>query len=340
MTQKVTIIWFRQDLRLSDNPALVEAAKNKTVLPIYILDDENAGDYRMGGATRWWLHYSLASLKKSLDGALSLYHANAIDVFKDLCDRFDIQSVHWNRCYEPWRMERDTKIKDFLKSKDIEVKSYNGSLLWEPWQVKKDDGDPYKVFTPFYRKGCLNLDEPRAPLNAPKDVDYCHDKDHALELEALKLLPNIAWDKQLEPHWTIGEDGAHQRFQAFLDEGLSHYKEGRNLPAKPYVSRLSPYLRFGEISPNQLWHTVRNLGDDKNIDHFCSELGWREFSYSQLYYNPDSPKKNLQEKFDDFPWVTDDAALTAWQKGQTGVPMVDAGMRNFGKPATCTTAFA
>lgn len=327
MTKKVTVMWFRQDLRLSDNPALVEAAKHKTVLPIYILDDESAGEYRMGGATRWWLHYSLASLDKSLDGALSLYHANAVDVFKDLCDRFDIQSIYWNRCYEPWRMERDTKIKDFLKSKDIEVKSYNGSLLWEPWQVKKDDGDPYKVFTPFYRKGCLNLDEPRAPLNAPKDVEYCHDQDHALGLDALKLLPNIPWDKQLEPHWTIGEDGAHQRFQAFLNEGLSQYKEGRNLPAKPYVSRLSPHLRFGEISPNQLWHTVRNLGDDKNIDHFCSELGWREFSYSQLYYNPDLPKKNLQGKFDDFPWVKDDTALTAWQKGQTGVPMVDAGMR-------------
>ena len=128
-------------------------------------------------------------------------------------------------------------------------------------------------------------------------------------------------------HWQIGEEGAYKRFQTFIKEGLSSYKEGRNIPSEPFVSRLSPHLRWGEISPNQLWYLVRNIGDDSNIDHFCSELGWREFSYSQLFHNPDLPRKNLQAKFDGFPWAENDDYLRAWQTGQTGVPMVDAGMR-------------
>jgi deoxyribodipyrimidine photo-lyase len=223
-------------------------------------------------------------------------------------------------------MQRDTLIKERLKKRAIEVHTCNGSLLWEPWSIKKDDGTPYKVFTPFYRKGCWGDAEPLAPLSKPDNVNYVEDRNHD-DIDALALLPKVPWDKQLEPHWDIGEEGARKRFGAFIDEGLSFYKEGRNLPAKPYVSRLSPYLHFGEISPNQLWHAVRSIGDDKHIEHFCSELGWREFSYSQLYYNPQLPRKNLQSKFDAFPWADNADNLCAWQRGQTGIPMVDAGMR-------------
>jgi len=327
MTDATAIHWFRQDLRLSDNPALRLAAHHKTILPIYILDDETAGAHRMGSASRWWLHHSLKSLKTSLGGALSFYHGKPLDILCDLAERFDVTAVFWNRCYEPWRIARDTEIKDALKAKDIAVESTNGSLLWEPWTIKKNDGTAYKVFTPFYRKGCLHAAAPRAPLPAPDTVHYRHDQEGSVALEDMGLLPTIRWDKQLEPHWEIGENGAHRQFQCFLEDGLSHYKDGRNLPAKPYVSRLSPYLHFGEISPNQLWHAVRNLREDSQSDHFCSELGWREFSYSQLYHAPTLPTENLQSKFDAFPWVTDEARLSAWQKGQTGVPMVDAGLR-------------
>lgn len=327
MTDNISIHWFRQDLRLSDNPALTAAAKCCNVLPINILDDENAGDYAMGEASRWWLHHSLTTLNKSLGGNLSVYRGNPADILADIIVRHNVKAVYWNRCYEPWRTERDVKIKEFLKTKVIEVESYNASLLWEPWTVKKDDGTPYKVFTPFYRKGCSQAEPPREPLPIPKNVNYHHDKAGSLCIKQLELLPTTCWDKQLEPHWSIGEEGAQERFQQFIDEGLAHYKEGRNLPAKPYVSRLSPYLHFGEISPNLLWQTIRTIADDKHMEHFCSELGWREFSYSQLYHNPDLPQKNLQPKFDHFPWAKDDAALNAWQKGQTGVPMVDAGMR-------------
>ena len=326
MTQDIAIHWFRQDLRLEDNPAFTEAAKHAKVLPIYILDDENAGDYARGAASRVWLHHSLDALNKSLGGKLAVYKGDALEILKGLISRHNITAVYWNRCYEPWRIKRDGKIKESLKENDVNVESMNGSLLWEPWDVKKNDGEPYKVFTPFYRKGCMGADKPRQPLDAPEKVNYQSD-DESVSINSLDLLPNISWDKPLTKHWDISEKGAHEKFDDFLEDGLAHYKEGRNLPDKPYVSRMSPYLHFGLVSPNQLWYKVRAKGNNENIDHFCSELGWREFSYTQLYYNPDLPKKNLQKKFDKFPWRQSKDLLEAWQKGQTGVPMVDAGMR-------------
>lgn len=326
MTQDIAIHWFRQDLRLEDNPAFTEAAKHAKVLPIYILDDENAGDYARGAASRVWLHHSLDALNKSLGGKLAVYKGDALEILKGLIYRHNITAVYWNRCYEPWRIKRDGKIKEFLKENDVNVESMNGSLLWEPWDVKKNDGEPYKVFTPFYRKGCMGADKPRKPLDAPEKVNYQSD-DESVSINSLNLLPNISWDKPITKHWDISEKGAHETFDDFLKDGLAHYKEGRNLPDKPYVSRMSPYLHFGLVSPNQLWHKVRAKGNNENIDHFCSELGWREFSYTQLYYNPDLPKKNLQKKFDKFPWSHSKELLKVWQKGQTGVPMVDAGMR-------------
>lgn len=326
MNERIAIHWFRQDLRLSDNPALTKAAEHGAVLPIYILDDEHSGQYKMGGASRWWLHYSLEALNASLNNKLSIYCGDPQSILADIIKRLDIEAVYWNRCYEPWRMQRDTDIKAKLKNKGIEVDTCNASLLWEPWQIKKDDGTPYKVFTPFYRKGCLNAEAPRLPLPKPESVSYICDESHE-SIAALDLLPKIPWDKQLEPHWDIGEEGARKRFEAFVDEGLAFYKEGRNLPAKPYVSRLSAHLHYGEISPSQLWHAVRSMEDDKQIDHFCSELGWREFSYSLLFYNNDLPRKNLQAKFNAFSWEKDPNHLKAWQTGNTGIPMVDAGMR-------------
>ena len=326
MTEKIAIHWFRQDLRLSDNPALARASKHKRILPIYILDDENAGEHAMGGASRWWLHHSLNALGRSLDGKLSVYRGNPQYILDDILARFDVEAVYWNRCYEPWRISRDREIEKHLKTKGIAVHTFNGSLLWEPWDVQKGDGTPYKVFTPFYHKGCLKAEAPRPPLSKPEGANYLLDQG-GTGMDALGLLPGINWDSQLESHWTIGEEGAHHRLEAFIDEGLSSYKDGRDIPAKPHVSRLSPHLHFGEISPNRLWHAVRGMGDNNYIDKFCSELGWREFSYSLLHYNPELPRKNLQSKFDAFPWAENAEYLRAWQKGRTGVPMVDAGMR-------------
>ena len=319
--------WFRQDLRLSDNPALYEASKHDEVIPIYILDDLNSVEYSMGGASRFWLYHSLSDLKNNLSQNLSLYQGNPLQTLLDIIDRFEIDVVYWNRCYEPWRIKRDTQIKAELESKGVLVKTFNGSLLWEPWTIKKDDGSPYKVFTPFYRKGCLKSKEPREPLPRVDTSNYFNDKDNSLHINDLSLLPTIRWDIPIQSFWNIGEDGAFKRLSKFIENGIEQYKDGRNFPSKPFVSRISPYLHHGEISPNQLWYKVRNLADNKHVDHFCSELGWREFSYSQLFFNPELPTKNLQSKFDTFPWVDDSTLLVLWQKGKTGIPMIDAGMR-------------
>lgn len=327
MKEQVTIHWFRNDLRLKDNPALTAAAKTGKVLPIFIDDTAQLKDKR-GAASSFWLYHSLESLSASLGGKLSIYQGDPIKILENIITRYDVKGVFWNRCYEPYPIKRDTKIKKYLKEKGILVESFNGSLLWEPLEVKKTDDTPYKVFTPFYRGGCLNLKAPRDPLPLPKKMELICDKKKTLSIKQLQLLPQKnRWDKSLKAYWEIGEEGAKKQFATFLKKGLADYKEGRNIPSKPYVSRMSPYLHFGQVSPNQLWYAVLKHRKDENVDCFCSELGWREFSYSQLYFNPNMSTKNLQEKFDAFPWKKDKVAFKAWQKGNTGIPFVDAGMR-------------
>jgi deoxyribodipyrimidine photo-lyase len=357
----LTIHWFRQDLRLSDNPALAQAAQNASqmggeVLPIYILDDENAGAGRMGAASRVWLHHSLKSLQQQLNSQLQFFCGDAERILQELVDELKPYAITWNRCYEPWRIKRDKRIKAMLQEQGVEVQSCNGSLLFEPWDILKNDSTPYKVFTPFYRKGCLNAVAPRVPLPAPEMKLADVRLQNALPLEALKLLPIIKWDEGIAKYWDISEAGAQSRLYDFVNNGLNDYKEGRNFPAKDNVSRLSPYLHFGEISPNQVWRAVQssinpspqpspargegasftledvgrtavNINANQDLDHFLSELGWREFSYNLLYHNPNLPTRNLQTKFDAFPWVENSQHLQAWQNGRTGIPIVDAGMR-------------
>lgn len=330
-SMNIAIHWFRQDLRLSDNPALFEAAKatasdHQAILPIYILDDDNAKEYAMGSASRCWLHHSLHALNQSLDGKLSVFQGDPIAILTELSQRHTISAVYWNRCYEPWRIQRDKQIKNQLIANGISAQSFNGSLLWEPWEISKADATPYKVFTPYFRRGCLAAQPPRQPLPAPPTLNTIKDAQ-ALTIEELQLLPQIPWDASIKNHWQMGEQAAQQRLNEFIASGITDYKEGRNLPSKPFISRLSAHLHFGEISPNQCWYTARAAGSNDNIDHFCSELGWREFSHSQLYYNPELPKRNLRNQFDSFPWVEDATALLAWQQGKTGIPFVDAGMR-------------
>lgn len=327
MTDKIAIHWFRQDLRLTDNPALNCATQHKNVLPIYIFDDVNPGRYAIGSASKWWLHHSLEALNKSLNGTLSVYKGNPQDILDELFSRFDVEAVYWNRCYEPWRIARDTEIKKHLKLQEINVRTFNGSLLWEPWDIHKLDGTPYKVFTPFYNKGCLKAKPPRTPIKKISHTEFVCDTKVLNGINSLNLLPITGWDNSLNAYWHIGEVGAEKRLKAFFLEGIQNYKEGRDFPSKPYVSRLSPHLHFGEISPNTLWYGAQILGENIQIDHFCREIGWREFSYSLLYNNPDLPQKALQPKFNQFPWVNNTQHLKAWQKGMTGIPIVDAGMR-------------
>lgn len=327
MSQTTTIHWFRNDLRLADNPALYKAASDGMVLPVYILDDINSGPFKIGAASRCWLHYSLKSLTKSLNGKLQVFIGDPLEILPKLAKKHKICNITWNRCYEPWQIKRDTKLKQLLIDLKINVNSYNGSLLWEPWEILKQDGLPYKVFTPFYQNGCLKAKEPRLVLPSPTNLLLVEEENSLHNIDSMCLLPSLAWGKDIISNWEFGELAANERLANFLDKDIQLYKEGRDFPAQNSVSKLSPYLHFGEISPNQAWHGARYFPLNYNIDHFCRELAWREFSYSLLYFNPELPMKNLQKKFDAFPWRHDSEELSLWQQGKTGFPIVDAGMR-------------
>jgi len=331
MKKGTAIHWFRQDLRLSDNPALDSAAQYETLIPIYILDEVNSGEFKMGAASKWWLHQSLTKLNESLDGKLLVYQGNPHEILNKLIEEQEVSYVTWNRCYEPWRIDRDKEIKRNFEDRNVAVESFSASLLWEPWTISKDDGTPYRVFTPFYKKGCLNSEEPRLPAGKV-DLSNLYSEDLSSgSITDLNLLPTIKWYKSFEEEWNPGEIGAEQNLNSFLDSGLLNYKEGRNFPSQEFVSRLSPHLHFGEISPNEVWYKAKTKegisGIEKSLAHFHSELGWREFSYYLLYHFPDLPNKNFQEKFDIFPWQENEEFLALWQKGNTGYPIVDAGMR-------------
>lgn len=326
MTASLVIHWFRQDLRLADNPTLFAAAEQGKVLPVYILDQKNAGKYRMGAASRCWLHHSLAALNQALDHKLQIYSGDPKTILLKLVQRYQATAIHWNRCYEPWRVQRDSLIKQTFKQQDIKVQSFNGCLLWEPWQLLKKDNTPYQVFTPFYRNA-QSLQAPRIPLPKPDNLDLISLPEQSLSIESLNLLPKVPWDKPLMTHWNTGEIAAQKTLQHFLKSGIEQYKQGRDFPALAGVSRLSPHLHFGELSPNQAWYAMQSRERNDNTVHFCRQLAWREFSYSQLYHHPNLAEKNLQTKFDAFPWQQNPKALSSWQQGQTGIPIVDAGMR-------------
>lgn len=330
-TQPV-IVWFRQDLRLADNNAFREAAETGVpVLPVYVLDDEGAGEWAMGAASRWWLHESLAALNADLEGGLYCLQGCAEALIPRLASQVDASGIFWNRCYEPWRIEQDSVVDACLSADGLDVSVSGGSLLFEPDQVMKSDGSPYKVFTPYYRKGCLAAGRsPAAPVARPARFDL-YRMPSGGSPDDLGLLPELHWYEEMAETWRPGEQGAGQRLNRFLQEGIRGYKDGRNRPDQEFVSRLSPHLHFGEISPGQIWFEARALeheaGTAVDVDHFLSELGWREFSHYLLYHWPELPQENLQQKFDRFPWRDDPDALERWQRGQTGYPIVDAGMR-------------
>ncbi len=328
MANTVTVFWFRQDLRISDNPGLIAAAQNGAVLPIYIFDNNVANQFNIGNASKWWLHHSLNNLNKLLDNNLNIYCGDPKAIILKIIKKHSINSIYWNRCYDPYSIKNDTIIKSSLKKQNIDCKSFNGSLLWEPWDVLKQDGTPYKVYTYFYRKGCLKLPTPRKPFSKPKQLKLLKDDNNTCTIEQLKLLSPIKWYNNIELMWQVGEHAAQKKLATFLNSYLLTYKENRNYPAKQNVSKLSAYLHFGEISPHQIWHTAKNNKElTHDLDHFLSEIAWREFAYYLLYHFPELPRKNFQAKFDKFPWQHNAKFLAAWQKGQTGYPMVDAGMR-------------
>ena len=337
----IALLWFRDDLRLSDHPALQAAlAKGYAILPIYIDESPTPSLRPLGSASKVWLHYALDALMTRLDklGApLILLRGQALPVLKTLIRATGAQALYWSRRYGAQERSIDTEIKTYARDSGLEVESFNAHLLVEPWQVTTKTGQPMKVFTPFW-KAARALGEPSPPLPAPNKIaaaPFDPKTFASLSLAQLKLLPNKPdWASSMVAHWTISEHGAHDRLDQFLKHGLKAYAEDRNRPDLEHVSRLSPYLRFGMISPRQVWHAAvaacasgQSRASDKDLTTFQSELGWREFSYHLLYHNPDLAQRNYQARFDDFPWSGTKAHLRAWQKGLTGYPIVDAGLR-------------
>jgi len=329
MSQEKIIVWFKKDLRITDNPALHHAIKKGKIIPIYIFDESDAGDFKMGKSSIWWLHQSLKSLSENLDGKLQIFKGNSQKILEEVIKKIDATSVYWNICYEPWALARDKKIEKFLKDQNINVQIFNATLLWHPEEIVKKDGTPYKVFTPFFKNGCLKYESPREVISKPKKIDALH-KKIGISIDNLNLLDK-AIDKKLSKYWQPGEYYAIQHLKDFIKNGLHDYKRGRDFPSLEVTSKLSPYLQFGEISPNQIWYLSQDLGYEfatkENVQTFLKEICWREFAYNVLYFRPDMPRKNLDKKFDKVPWKYNKKDFQAWSDGMTGYPIIDAAMR-------------
>lgn len=329
----MTVIhWFRSDLRLSDNPALAAAAAEGDVLPVYIVEPREENRWTVGAAKQWWLYHSLTALNASLGGNLRVLFGEPHDVLQPLVAAHDAQAIYCCRVFEPERIAEEAQLAQSLP---VPFYSYNGSLLWEPEDIRKTDGTPYKVFTPFYRKGCLQATPPRPPLPMPT-INTVPLAGEESQLDQLAI--NAPWTESLADTWLpngIGEAAAQQRMMAFIGDGLQGYKGGRDHPAQQHTSRLAAHVSVGELSAHQLWHAVKqHAPDNQHADTFLSQLGWREFSYQLLTQHPTLPDANLQTKFDGMPWRDASEDLKRWQQGQTGIPMVDAGMRQLWQTGT------
>lgn len=331
-----TIVWLRQDLRLSDNPALYEAVNTKNpIIPIYIFDDTAPMQWQIGGAQRWWLHHSLTHLseqfaKKGVQ--LILRHGDPKKILPEIIKTTQANSIYWNRCYEPSARQLELTLQNELAKLDVEVKTFSGSLLFEPNTIKNQQGNYYKVFTAFWN-ACLASHEPTLPLSIPKFSANTHIQIKCDQLNDWGLLPTKPnWAKNWETLWSVGEVAAHKKLKAFFENKLAHYADARDIPKIDGTSLLSPHLHFGEISPKQIWHAIKqNLmhsnKSHRHIERFQAEIGWREFSYYLLFHFPQLPKHPFQQKFAAFPWRYNKRDLLAWQRGETGYPIVDAGMR-------------
>ncbi len=290
MSQPSSIVWLRDDLRVADNPALLAAAeRGAPVVVLYLLDEVSPGQRPLGGASRWWLHHSLAALEASLAGlgtSLTLRRGAANDVLPALVREVGADAVFWNRRYSAAR-EVDAELKARLREDGVEVRSFAASVLYEPWTLTTGAGAPYKVFTPFW-KAALASEEPRDPVAAPDALEGRAAQSE--QLEGWQLLPTRPdWAEGLRATWTPGEQGAHERLEQFVEEGLALYHR-RDEPGIEATSRLSPHLRFGEISPHQIRHRVQEgISPEaaRNRAKFLSEVGWREFSVNILFHWPD-----------------------------------------------------
>ncbi|MFO1488111.1 MAG: deoxyribodipyrimidine photo-lyase [Verrucomicrobiota bacterium] len=329
-----SLLWFRIDLRLSDNPALMAAVKRGVVVPVFIHAPDEESPWAPGGASNWWLHQSLRSLDaalRSLGSKLIIRPGPTLETLLTLARETSATAVFWNRRYEPVITARDTQIKSSLRAAGLEAESFNGALLHEPWTIQNKSGKPFQVFTPFW-KHCLTLPDPATPIEAPTTLSAPARWPESVPLEALELEPRIPWAEGFRQVWQPGETGAQRQLNQFLAQAFADYAGHRDRPDLRGTSRLSPHLHFGEISPRQIWHAVRRHAGRSNVSdwrtgRFLTEIGWREFAHHLLHHFPRTPTEPLRPDFKNFPWRSDKTFLRAWQKGRTGYPIVDAGLR-------------
>ena len=328
------LVWFRRDLRLADHAALAAAGESGLpIIPVYILDDDTPGEWRMGGACRWWLAQSLRSLEKSLQrlgSRLILRRGQTERVLRDLIAETRTTAIYFTRGYEPFQRTLEERLKWAL-GRSVQLRRFGGQVLFEPEKIANASGDPFRVYSPFYR-ALTRREPPSAPLPAPLALASPSSWPPSEALEDWSLEPTKPdWAGGIRAAWTPGEIAAYARLRLFIDRAVSKYRDQRNNPGSDSTSRLSPYLAFGEISPRQVWHAVLTAaeaaGQSDMGEAYLREIAWREFSYHLLFHFPELPERAFRPEFENFPFREDKHALSAWQKGQTGYPIVDAGMR-------------
>ena len=327
------IVWFRKDLRLQDNPCLEAALQSgKEIIPVYIWNQKEGGQWSPGAAARWWLHHALASLGKDiqhLGGALLLQKGSAEEILPRLADELGAETLYFGRTYDPAGLATEKAVELAFSNRNATVESFNTSLLQEPWEIKNGSGRPFQVFTPYWRKSRAGIY--KEPLNYSLDsLSFLSPQSPGLSIDDLALLPNHSWHLKLAEHWDVSEDAAHKLITRTADVITRSYATARNIPSVDGTSRLSPYLAWGLVSPRQICKAVLTADNDcghRGENKYLVEIGWREFSYQLLYHFPHIPDQPLREKYSTFPWLDDNQSLRAWQFGNTGYPMVDAGMR-------------
>ena len=331
-----TIMWFRQDLRVTDNPALTAAQAHGAVVPVYLFAPAEEGAWAPGAASRWWLHHSLLRLTEDLHrcGAALCLRAceDSLHELLRLAREAGAARVVWNRRYEPASIARDQAVKAALRAEGLQVESFNSALLHEPWTVKTKTGGPFQVFTPFWRHG-MQQQDPAPLLPEPHGLREPPQRPRSASLESLGLLPSVDWARGIRDSWTPGSAAARALLDRFLRDSFDRYPTLRDQPGVQGTSRLAPHLHLGEIGPREIWHAVRAVAqargqpDTWRESRFLTELGWREFAYHLLYHFPHTPEQPLRANYAKFPWNSTPAKLQAWAHGATGYPIVDAGLR-------------
>jgi deoxyribodipyrimidine photo-lyase len=327
------LVWFRKDLRLRDNPSLHAAlAAKRQIIPVYIWDEEEGGQWSPGAAARWWLHHALQSLSQDISGLgseLILAKGKAADLIPQIAQEHGANQVFYGRAYDPPGLATQEKVEEVLDQVGIDTESFNASLLQEPWETKNGSGKPFQVFTPYWRKSRSIIYREPNTYNL-SDLQFLKSPTPKQSLDELRLLPNHSWHLKLAEHWDVTETAAHEQLERTVNEVTHSYATRRNHPSVNGTSRLSPYLAWGLISPRQICQSILeadNEGSHRGENKFLVEIGWREFSYHLLYHFPSIPDQPLRPKYAAFPWLENEDNLTRWQFGNTGYPMVDAGMR-------------